>query len=55
MRGHRNSALVEWQDWADPVLKEPFSVKDGRIEIPNCPGAGIEWDETAVERYLYKV
>ena len=45
---------LEWQDWADPILKEPFSVKDDFLEIPNLPGGGIEWDEDAVKRYRYE-
>jgi mandelate racemase len=44
---------LEWQDWADPILSEPFRVSDGNLEIPNRPGAGIEWDEAAVKRYRY--
>jgi mandelate racemase len=44
---------LEWQDWADPILKAPFPVKDGCVHIPDLPGAGIEWDESAVQRYLY--
>jgi mandelate racemase len=44
---------LEWQDWADPVLKEPFPVKNSRVEIPNRPGAGIEWDDNAVRKYRY--
>jgi hypothetical protein len=36
-----------------PVLKPPFSVKDGFIEIPERPGLGIEWDDKAVARYRY--
>ena len=44
---------LEWQDWADPILKAPFPVKDGCVHIPDLPGAGIEWDEGAVQRDLY--
>jgi mandelate racemase len=44
---------LEWQDWADPILQQPFAVKDGSVEIPQLPGAGIEWDEGAVNRYRY--
>jgi mandelate racemase len=44
---------LEWQDWADPILKAPFPVKDGAVTIPNRPGIGIEWDEAAVKRYRY--
>lgn len=44
---------LEWQDWADPILAEPFRLKDGNLEIPDRPGAGIEWNEDAVKRYRY--
>ncbi len=44
---------LEWQDWADPILKEPFSLRDGNLEIPDRPGAGIEWNEDAVRRWRY--
>ena len=51
MRAAETAHWLEWQDWADPVVKEPFTVSDGKIEIPERPGAGIEWDEAAVKRY----
>src|SRR6478672_7044653 len=51
MRVTETAHWLEWQDWADPILKEPFPVRDGRIEIANRPGAGIEWDERAIDRY----
>ena len=54
MRVTETAHWLEWQDWADPILKEPFPVKDGFLEIPNLPGAGIEWDEDAVKRYRYE-
>ncbi|MBL8706396.1 MAG: hypothetical protein JNM30_16210 [Rhodospirillales bacterium] len=44
---------LEWQDWADPVLAEPFPVAGGQVTIPDRPGAGIAWDEAAVRRYRY--
>lgn len=44
---------LEWQDWADPVLAEPFRLAGGNLEIPDRPGAGIEWDEAAVRRWRY--
>ncbi len=52
MRATETAHWLEWQDWADPVLQEPFAVRDGKIEIPKRPGAGIEWDEAAVNRYV---
>ena len=51
MRATETAHWLEWQDWADPVVQEPFAVRDGKIEIPERPGAGIEWDEAAVKRY----
>ncbi len=42
---------LEWQDWAAPVLKEPFAVSNGCVMIPNVPGSGIDWDEKAIQRY----
>jgi mandelate racemase len=51
MRVTETAHWLEWQDWANPILKEPFPVRDGRIEIANRPGAGIEWDERAIDRY----
>src|SRR5262249_16429025 len=42
----------EWQDWAYPVLAEPFKLKDGFLHVPENPGQGIEWDEKAVARFV---
>lgn len=53
MRITETAHWLEWQDWADPILKEPFAVKNSCLEIPDRPGIGIEWDEAAVARYSY--
>ncbi len=42
---------LEWQDWANPILAEPFEVRAGRLIVPDRPGCGIEWDEKAVKRF----
>jgi mandelate racemase len=42
---------LEWQDWAHPILAEPFELQDGQLLIREVPGAGLEWDEAAVQRY----
>jgi mandelate racemase len=42
---------LEWQDWADPVLQQPYTIKDGLLHIPDRPGLGLEWNEDAVKRY----
>ena len=51
MRVTETAHWLEWQDWANPILKEPFPVRDGHIEIANRPGVGIEWEERAIDRY----
>ena len=42
---------LEYVDWASPILRQPIEIRDGQALIPNRPGAGIEWDDEAVERY----
>ena len=42
---------LEWQDWAHPILAEPFRVEDGHLIIPDVPGNGLAWNEDAVRRY----
>jgi mandelate racemase len=39
---------LEWQDWAEPILRQPYQVRDGLLHIPDVPGLGLEWDEAAV-------
>jgi len=51
MRVTETAHWLEWQDWAHPVLAEPFEVRDGHLLIPDRPGNGLEWDEAAVTRY----
>ena len=41
---------LEYMDWANAILKEPFTVKGGHVLIPDIPGAGIAWNEEAVSR-----
>jgi mandelate racemase len=53
MRVTETAHWIEWQDWADAILTAPFEVADSMIEVPNRPGAGIEWNEDAVRRYRY--
>jgi mandelate racemase len=53
MRITETAHWLEWQDWANPILKEPFAVKDGSVEIPDVPGTGIVWDEAAIVHYRY--
>ncbi len=51
MRVTDTAHWLEWQSWADPILQQPFAVRDGQLHIPDRPGVGIEWDEAAVAAY----
>ena len=51
MRVTETAHWLEWQDWAHPVLIEPFELQNGHLNIPSAPGSGIRWNEEAVKRY----
>jgi mandelate racemase len=53
MRVTETAHWLEWQDWADPILAAPFEVSDGFLMVPDRAGAGVEWNEDAVNRYRY--
>lgn len=53
MRATETAHWLEWQDWANPILAEPFELVGGCLTIPHRAGAGISWDEAAVRRYRY--
>ena len=52
MRVAETAHWLEWQDWANPILQQPYRVKDGKVHIPDVPGLGLEWDETAIGAQL---
>ena len=51
MRVTDTAHWLEWQDWADPILAEPFQIKDGHLMVPDKLGQGIEWNEKAAARF----
>jgi mandelate racemase len=51
MRVTETAHWLEWQDWAYPVLAEPFELRDGHLIVPDRPGSGIVWDEKAVASF----
>lgn len=52
MRVTETAHWLEWQDWTDVLLQEPYKVRDGSIHVPDRPGVGIEWNEDAVNKFL---
>lgn len=51
MRVTETAHWLEWQDWIDPLLRQPYAVANGMLEIPDVPGVGLEWNEDVVERF----
>ena len=43
---------LEYMDWVNPILQQPFEVKNGNVIIPDRPGTGFAWNEAAVKKYL---
>ena len=52
MRVSETAHWLEWQDWADPILQQPYELEDGKLVIPERPGLGLEWNEKAVAAHL---
>lgn len=52
MRVTETAHWLEWQDWANPILKQPYEIRDSELQIPHLPGVGLEWDEKAVSANL---
>ena len=42
---------LEYVDWADAIVEQPLKIVDGMAVVPDRPGAGLEWNLAAVERY----
>jgi mandelate racemase len=51
MRVTETAHWLEWQDWADPILQEPFRLENGQLHVPNVPGVGLKWNEDAVKAH----
>jgi mandelate racemase len=51
MRVTETAHWLEWQDWADPILQQPYQISDGMLHIPNAPGVGLDWNEDAVKAH----
>ncbi|MFA6205447.1 MAG: enolase C-terminal domain-like protein, partial [Methylocystis sp.] len=49
MRVSETSHWLEWQNWVNPILKQPYEVVDGMLHIPAVAGTGLDWDEAAIE------
>jgi hypothetical protein len=50
MRVSETMHWLEWQNWVNPILKQPYEVTQGMLQIPPLAGVGLEWDDNAVAR-----
>ena len=48
----KSAQYLEYQDWVAPILQQPLVVTEGMARTSDQPGSGIDWDESAVSRYL---
>ena len=53
LRATESCDWLEWRDWGNPIIAQPFEVKDGVVHVPNRPGNGIDWNEDAVRKFAY--
>jgi mandelate racemase len=51
MRVTPTADYLEWMNWVDPLLVEPYRIKDGRLIIPERPGVGLEFNRHVIDRY----
>ncbi len=52
MRVTETAHWLEWQNWADPILRQPYDIGGGDLHIPDRPGLGLDWDDDAVAAHL---
>jgi len=50
---HRGQPIMYPYPLADEILKEPLTIENGDLIIPDGPGLGVDVDESAIERYSY--
>src|ERR1700726_28816 len=55
MRVTETAHWLEWQDWADPILREPYGIRDSLLHISDLPGVGLEWNEDAVRAHTVEI
>jgi mandelate racemase len=53
LRATETADWLEWCDWGNPIIAEPFEVVDGHAVVPDRPGNGIEWNEAMVAKCAY--
>ena len=53
MRVTETAHWLEWQDWADPILRSRSGSRGATSSSPTGPASAFDWNEEAVRRYRY--
>jgi mandelate racemase len=53
LRATESADWLEWRDWGNPIIAQPFAVKEGFVTVADRPGNGIEWNEDAIRKFMY--
>jgi len=51
MRVTPTANLLEWTDWANPILTEPYKVVNGYVVVPDKIGTGIDFNKKIIQKY----
>lgn len=51
LRVSESADWLEWSDWIEPILEEPFRASNSLVAVTSKPGIGLEWNEKAVKRF----
>jgi mandelate racemase len=51
LRVSETADWLEWSDWSEPILNEPFEIQNGFATVTDKPGNGLAWNEAAVKKY----
>ncbi len=43
---------LEYAEWFNPIIEQPLRIVNGCAVLDERPGSGVEWNESAVARYL---
>jgi len=53
LKASESADWLEYRDWGNPLIQEPFEVKNGIAIVPDRVGNGIDWNEDAIKKYQY--
>jgi mandelate racemase len=46
-----NGLTVEYMPWSLRLFEQTPAIEDGQLMVPNKPGLGLAFDQSAIKRY----